>query len=432
MEQRKGKDGPAPAALVVSLEDVLSRTDIAAERRVQALCADPVGVLRRGEAAGGQPAALPPEALPLDQSVLSQVAAARAEGRRTILATGQDEAQARSIADGLGLFDEVIAGARGDKARAARIAEVAGPDPEWAASAAATDGSPKMRARIKALRPHQWSKNLLIFVPLLAAHDLGGLGPALAAFAAFSLTASSVYVLNDIADLAADRAHPRKRLRPFAAGDLSVTDGLAMAAGLILAAIAMALAFTPPLFLAVLALYYAVTFAYSFALKRKLIVDVITLAGLYTVRIVAGAAAGAIPLSPWMLGFSMFLFLSLAAVKRQAELVDMLAEGKGGRAGRGYVPEDLPVIRSMALAAGYAAVLVFALYISSDQVTVLYTAPEALWMVCPLLLYWVSRMVMVTHRGWMTDDPIVYAATDKASLAVVVCAAAIFVGASLV
>jgi 4-hydroxybenzoate polyprenyltransferase len=416
--------GPAP--LVVPLEGVLCRTGLAVERRLQALSAEPLAAL----AGKGSLQPLAPEALPLDPGVLEEVRAARAAGRRTILVTGADADQARAVAEGLGLFDEVIAEAPEGRARADRVAEAAGPDAEIAARRR-PDGRARLRAQVRALRPHQWSKNLLIFLPLLAAHDLSGAGAALAAFVAFSLTASSVYVLNDLADLAADRAHPRKRLRPFASGDLSAAQGLRLAGGLILGALAVALAFTPPLFLGVLALYYAVTFAYSLWLKRKLIIDVITLAGLYTIRLVAGAAACGIVLSPWMLGFSMFLFLALASVKRQAELTDMIAEGETGRAGRGYVPDDLPVIRAMALAAGYAAVLVFALYISSDQVTSLYSAPEALWLVCPLLLYWISRMVMVTHRGHMDDDPIVYAASDKVSLGVVAGAAAIFAGATI-
>jgi 4-hydroxybenzoate polyprenyltransferase len=415
----------AATPLVVPLEGGLCRTCLDTERRVQWLSADPLGAL-----SGGTPPPLQPEALPLDAGILDRLRAARAEGRRTVLVTGADPAQAHAVADGLGLFDEVIADAPAGAARDARLAEFAASGAELAAPAGSPSGRGRLRAHLRGLRPHQWSKNLLIFLPLLAAHDVGGIGPAIAAFVAFSLTASSVYVLNDIADLAADRAHPRKCQRPFASGDLSVGEGLRMAAGLVLGALAVSLAFTPALFLAVLGLYYAVTFAYSFWLKRKLVIDVITLAGLYTIRIIAGAAACTIPLSPWMLGFSMFLFLALASVKRQAELTDMIAEGKAESAGRGYVPDDLPVIRAMALAAGYAAVLVFALYISSENVAALYATPEALWLACPMLLYWISRIVMVTHRGKMTDDPIVYAASDKVSLAILVAGAAIFVGAT--
>jgi 4-hydroxybenzoate polyprenyltransferase len=397
------------------------------ERRVQSFAADPLRRLR----GGGPPDPLGASALPLDPEVIDRTRAARDAGRRTVLVTAESAAQAQAVADDLDLFDDVIAEAPEGKARAERIEAEYGPRAEIAQSGNSGAGEGLVQARLRALRPHQWSKNVLIFLPLLAAHDFSSLGSALAAFAAFSLTASSVYVLNDIADLAADRAHPRKRHRPFASGDLSIPQGVAMAASLIVAALALALAFTPLLFLAVLAAYYVATFAYSFALKRKLVLDVITLAALYTIRIVAGAAATGIVLSPWMLGFSMFLFLALAAVKRQAELMDMLAEGDSARAGRGYVPEDLPVVRTMALAAGYAAVLVFALYISSENVAALYMRPEALWLVCPLLLYWISRMVMVTHRGLMTDDPIVYAASDRASLGIAIISAGIFLGAGI-
>jgi 4-hydroxybenzoate polyprenyltransferase len=199
-----------------------------------------------------------------------------------------------------------------------------------------------------------------------------------------------------------------------------------LAGGLVAAAVAISLALAPPLFLGVLALYYVTTFAYSFWLKRKLTIDVITLAALYTLRIIGGAAAASVVLSPWMLGFSMFLFLSLAAVKRQAELTDLAQSGKSQTAGRAYETDDLPVLRSMALSAGYAAVLVFALYIDSENVAELYARPEVLWLVCPLLIYWISRIVMKTHRGLMTDDPIVYAAGDRISQVTVLLGAWIF------
>jgi 4-hydroxybenzoate polyprenyltransferase len=270
---------------------------------------------------------------------------------------------------------------------------------------------------------------VLVFLPMLAAHELGALPTALAAFVAFCLTASSVYLLNDLVDLEADRAHPRKRLRPFASGRLPVAWGIVLAPALLAAAALIALVWTPPAFLAILFAYYAVTFAYSFWLKRKALIDVMTLAGLYTVRIVAGAAATALPLSPWMLGFSMFLFLALAAVKRQAELAQQ-AEGRR-TAGRGYETSDLPLLREMAVASGFAAVLVFALYISSEDVLRLYARPEVLWLICPLLLYWLGRMVLMTHRGHMDDDPIVFAARDWPSRLTVLFAVAIVLGAGV-
>ena len=277
------------------------------------------------------------------------------------------------------------------------------------------------------MRPHQWAKNLLVFVPALAAHETGSLLPALAAFLAFSLTASSVYIINDILDLQSDRMHPRKRSRPFASGALALRDGLVGATLLVVSAILLAVFFAPPLFLGVLALYYVTTFAYSLDLKRRIIIDVIVLAGLYTVRIVGGGAATGVPLSFWLLGFSMFLFLSLAAVKRQAELVDLARSGKSRTAGRGYETGDLPIVQTMAISAGYAAVLVFALYLESDTTDALYRRPDLLWLVCPLLIYWISRIVMTTHRGHMTDDPLVYAATDRISQVTLLTGAAILI-----
>jgi 4-hydroxybenzoate polyprenyltransferase len=231
------------------------------------------------------------------------------------------------------------------------------------------------------------------------------------------MTASSVYLVNDLLDLAADRAHPRKRLRPFAAGAIPLARGAMLAPVLVGTAVLLAVVFLPPRFLAVLALYYASTFAYSLVLKRQLIVDVWMLGALYTLRVLAGGEATGIPLSFWMLGFSMFLFLGLAAVKRQAELTDLARSGREG-AGRAYQIDDLPILQGIALAAGYAAVIVLALYINSPAVVELYERPRLLWYICPLLLYWISMMVMVTHRGRMTDDPIVFAVRDPASLAV--------------
>lgn len=292
-------------------------------------------------------------------------------------------------------------------------------------------GMARLAPYFKALRPHQWLKNILIFMPILAAHDADQIGAAIAAFIAFSLTASSVYLINDLLDLAADRAHPRKCRRPFASAEIPLNHGLFLAPLLILGAVVISLIFTPLIFLAVLAVYYAATFAYSLVLKRKLIIDVWTLGGLYTIRILAGGAATGVPLSPWILAFSMFLFLSLAAVKRQAELTDQIRQGKEQTAGRAYMTDDLPILRSIALSAGYASIVVFAVYINSPKVAALYSLPELLWVVCPLLLYWISRMVMVTHRGKMTDDPIIFAVRDRTSAVIVALSALAILLASI-
>ncbi len=473
--------GPSPAdadtVLVCDLDGTLSRTDTLHEAMVGLLAARPaalgpmLGALAKGKAAFKDWIAarrvVPGDALPLNEAVVAEVRAARAAGRRTALVTASDHRQAVAVAEATGLFDEVFGSADGrnlkgaEKARfltdrygaggfdyigdaradlpvwqAARRAITVGADAGLVQAVAAIGAGavhldppqPRIGAMVRALRPHQWSKNALVFLPVLAAHDPQALGPALLAFVAFCLMASAVYVINDLVDLPADRAHPRKRRRPFAAGELSVATGLAMSGGLLAASGVLAALTGQAAFLGVLALYLVATSAYSLWLKRKLIVDVLTLAGLYTVRILAGGAATGIVLSPWLLGFSMFLFLALAAVKRQAELTDQMHTGRGS-SGRAYMVEDLPILRGMALSAGNAAVLVLALYISSEDVQRLYASPERLWLVCPLLLYWVLRMVMVTHRGNMTDDPIVFAARDRISLGVIA-ASALVVGAA--
>src|SRR6056297_440053 len=453
--------------LVVDLDGTLCRTDTLHEAILGQVAREPwrlfgmPGLVAKGRAAFKADVAgrgiVPAESLPLNETVLETLREARAAGRRTALVSASDLRQVAAVAEAVGLFDEVHGsdGARnlkgaekaaflterfgekgfdyiGDAAadrpvwKAARRAITVGAGPGVRRTAEAVNPDTvhldppggRGRAMLKAMRPHQWSKNALLFLPLLAAHDATKIVPVLLGFLAFCLTASAVYVINDLLDLAADRAHPRKKMRPFAAGDLSATTGVAMSVALLTGALALGLATGNPLFLAVLGIYLIATFAYSLSLKRKLLIDVLTLAGLYTIRIIAGGAAGGIDLSPWMLGFSMFLFLSLAAVKRQAELTDQAVSGRAS-AGRAYEIEDLPVLRGIALSAGQAAVLVLALYISSDDVRGLYAFPSLIWLICPLLLYWLLRMVMKTHRGDMTDDPIVFAATDRVSFAIV-------------
>lgn len=269
---------------------------------------------------------------------------------------------------------------------------------------------------LKALRPHQWIKNTLVFLPMLAAHQVDGqkLRLSLIAFVAFCLVASSVYIVNDLLDLAADRAHPRKRLRPFASGSIPVAHGVWMALGTALGGAAVA-AVVGADFLLVMAVYYALTLAYSLQLKKCVVIDICVLAGLYTIRILAGGVATKIHLSVWLLAFSTFFFLSLAAVKRQAELVDSARRGDFGASGRGYHVDDLPILTTVAIGAGYVAVLVLALYLNSPTVTQLYARPEALWGVCVVVLYWITRAVMIAHRGLMNDDPVIFAIRDVGS-----------------
>ncbi len=457
--------------LVVDLDGTLCRTDTLHEGLLALAATRPWMLLQVpkwvSEGRAGLKARLAdqgvvaPDELPFNEAVIEMLKAARAEGRRTALVSAADHRQVTTIAAATELFDEAYGTAEGQnlkgeskaaflsqhygagkfdyigdsradvpvwKAAHRAITVQAGPALRQAAETANADVSHidppagRGRAMLKALRPHQWSKNVLLFLPMLAAHDPSKLLPVLLGFAAFCLTASAVYVINDLLDLPADRAHPRKSKRPFAAGTLSAVTGAAMATGLLLAALALGLLTGNSGFLGVLGLYLAATFAYSLWLKRKLIVDVLMLAGLYTVRIIAGGAAASVILSPWMLGFSMFLFLALAAVKRQAELTDQMLSGRDS-SGRAYQVDDLPVLRGVALSASQAAVLVMALYISSDEVRTLYSEPAILWMICPILLYWSMRMVMKAHRGAMTDDPIVFATTDRVSLILIIACA---------
>jgi 4-hydroxybenzoate polyprenyltransferase len=279
---------------------------------------------------------------------------------------------------------------------------------------------PAILVWLKAIRVHQWVKNLLVFLPAVLAHQI--LAPkvmahSVGAFVAFSLCASSVYLINDLFDLAADRAHPRKRNRPFAAGSLSARSGLVASVVLFCGAAVLALAVGWK-FAAVLAGYYLLTLAYSVRLKKAAFLDVMTLASLYTLRIIAGSAATNIQLSFWLLAFSVFIFLSLGFVKRYTELDEARQAGKTIAAGRGYMAADLPLIMTLGVAAGYCTVVVMALYINSADSQVLYRHNKPLWLVCPLLLYWISRIWLVTTRGQMHDDPVLFALRDRSSLVV--------------
>lgn len=269
------------------------------------------------------------------------------------------------------------------------------------------------RAVVQALRPHHWAKNVLVCIPLLAAHrvrDPAVLAATGLAFAAFSLLASAVYVVNDLADLKADRAHPRKRARPFASGALSARAGVALALAL-LALTGVLAAALPPAFRAVLLGYALVTSAYSFALKREPMLDVLLLAGLYTLRIFAGGFAAGIPVSEWLASFSMFVFFSLALLKRASEIV----ETRSADARRGYVKEDADLLFTMGTSSSYLSVLVLALYVSSHDVRRLYAEPRWLWALCPLLLYWLSRLWLLARRGEVRTDPVLFALGDRAT-----------------
>jgi 4-hydroxybenzoate polyprenyltransferase len=409
--------------------------------------------------------------LPYNEQLLGHLRDQRAQGRHLVLATASPAKYARAVADHLGLFDDVVAtegaknlaGAAKAEALAERFGEHgfdyvgnARPDlavwkrarravlvnPERGIEAAARQiipvetvldtARPTLRDYLRTLRPHQWAKNLLVFLPLLAAHRLGDpvlLTQAIVAFVAFCLCASSVYILNDLIDLPADRAHARKRTRPFAAGLIPPAHGVMLFPALLLAAFGLAL-LLPWLFVAILGLYYVSTLAYSVWLKRVVLVDVMLLAGLYTLRVLAGAAAIAVVPSFWLLAFSIFLFLSLALAKRHAELKALLTQGKDKPLRRGYSASDLEALISLGSASGYMAVLVLALYINSSEVQVLYRYPQAIWLLCPLLLYWISRVWLGAHRGKLHEDPVVFALRDSVSRWLMVIAAAILALAS--
>jgi 4-hydroxybenzoate polyprenyltransferase len=272
-------------------------------------------------------------------------------------------------------------------------------------------------ALVRALRPHQWVKNLLVFVPVVLDHKLfhaETMERAGTAFFAFCCAASGAYILNDVFDLEADRRHPTKRHRPFAAGTLNPTLGFVLVPALLVIAVAASWSL-PRGFLELLVLYVVLTSAYSLHLKRIAVVDVLLLAGLYTLRVLAGIAAAEVRFSTWLLAFAMFLFLSLAFLKRYTEVSAMEGAATEQVRRRGYIRGDREWLGSMGGASGYLSVLVLALYINSEQVVALYRRPLALWLACPLLLFWTSRMWLLAHRGRIHDDPIVATVRDPAS-----------------
>jgi len=407
---------------------------------------------------------LDPSSLPYNDEVLALTRQARADGRRTVLATASTRSLAEAVAAHAGVFDQVLATEEGANLAGANKAALleqsfgkggfvyAGNSradlPVWASSGGAvvvsassglrqaaaklapivhtiSPAKPTLKVYVRAIRVHQWLKNLLVFIPLLAAHQTSNLqivGAALMAFVAFGLCASAVYVINDLLDLPSDRVHARKRTRPFASGAVPIAQGVLMAPCLLVGAAVLCLQL-PPLFAGALLAYFVTTCLYSFWLKNQVIVDVLLLASLYTSRIIAGAAATGIVPSFWLLAFSMFMFLSLAVVKRYSEMLVARQQNKDKAAGRGYLVSDLPVLMSLGTASGYSAILILALYVNSPDVAGLYSNRWALWMILPPLLYWISRTWMKAHRGELHDDPVVFAATDKQSWLIAVCVA---------
>lgn len=452
--------------LVVDLDGTLIKTDLLVESFLLLIRVNPLMIfwvlvwILRGKTTLKEEIAkrvdVPVEHLPYNFDLIEYLKSEKSQGRTIILATASHERYAHDIANYLELFSDVIATNRqvnlsGTKKRQALIQQYgeggyvyAGNAPVdlkvWShAAAAVVVGNdrivkaaetacaieksfirkpPSIKVFIKALRVHQWVKNGLIFIPLITAHQLQNvemLMMSLLGFLAFSVCASSVYFLNDLLDLFDDRRHATKCKRPFAAGSLSLLVGIIGTPILLIIAIVACL-FLPIEFQVVLAVYYILTLAYSFKLKRLVMVDVVTLASLYTIRIVAGAAAIGVLLSFWLLSFSIFVFLSLAIIKRYTELMKLKAKSASKALGRGYQVEDLELLSSLGGASGYISVLVLALYINSPDVKSMYANPVMMWPACLVMLYWISRIWIIAHRGNMDDDPIVFALKDKASL----------------
>jgi len=465
----------AETTLYVELDGTLIKTDLLMEALISLLRYKPwlVVVLPfwwlRGRAyfkhAIAERVPIDPSRLPYSDSFLDYLKQQRQKGRLLILATGSPYTYAEAIAQHLGLFDSILSSTHETNLTGARklhrikshangsAFEYAGNAwvdmPIWHAAQGAVlvntgrgqkreaqakatvtqefnDRGSSSLAIIKELRPHQWLKNSLLLVPLIAGHnihDLSMLGACLLGIVGFSAAASTGYVFNDLLDIQADRAHPRKRHRPIASGDMQPVVAVFLILLLLITAGVVSM-FMPWQFGAVLAAYLLLNTAYSISLKRLVLVDVFILAGLYTLRVLAGAAATGIVVSSWLLAFSMFFFFSLSLVKRYSELATLQSKhGEHQPMGRGYFADDAPFVQNAGLASGYISVLILALYLNSQAVRHLYAHPQWLWGLCLLALYWITRVWMIASRGDMHDDPVVYALTDRISLLTGACAA---------
>ena len=465
--------------LVVDLDGTLVRSDLLIQSAFAYLGANPLRIVRLLAAISRGKAALKAQIagetdidvahLPYDEGVLAIIRQRRVEGQQVYLASASNERYVRAVADHLGLFDGWFAS--NDKenlssgAKARRLVDafgVRGFDyvgngradlAVWAVAyrriavrvtpsvrtklthmdpkaVVLPDASGRPRAWIKLLRVHQWAKNVLVFVPLITAQryfDVAAFGDAIGAFVAFSLTASAIYILNDLVDLDADRKHSTKKRRPLATGAVDIKAAAALIPLLLVAGFAVAFSVTPLLAAMVFA-YILLTTAYTFVLKRKMLVDVLTLAALYTVRVVGGALAISVSLSEWLLGFSMFIFTTLALIKRYVELAALADRGLSDPTNRNYRKSDLDIVAALAAAAGFNAVTIFALYISSSEVRLLYRHPQALWLICPILMYWVGRALLMAHRRMIDDDPVVFALRDRNSYVALALIAFVLIG----
>lgn len=447
--------------LCVDLDGTLVKTDTLWEGLIGLLLKNPLLILSvvawtfRGKAVlkNGVAARTDRDAAswPYRDEVLDFLKSEREKGRYIVLATGAPAKVAQPVADHLGVFDEVLhttpdtnLTARRKRARlierfgvggfdyvgdsrddiavfdAANRAIMVAPDSaanRWAARHDAdilVERRMSLKLVLKAMRVHQWLKNVLLAVPLVLHHEVlnvGMLASVAIAFFSFSFAASSIYLFNDLTDLENDRRHHRKKNRPLASGALSIPSGMRLACALLAASVVLAL-FLPAIYFGVLLIYIAATTAYSFILKRKLLVDVFTLAGLFTLRIIAGAAAIQSGLSFWLLAFSIFFFLSLALVKRYVELLELEDEKGSRKLGRGYYALDFDMIGQAGISSAFGAALVLALYIDSDEVQEMYRTPAFLWPLCPMIVYMLLRIWMIARRGEVHDDPVVFIMGD--------------------
>jgi len=464
--------------LVVDLDGTLIRSDLRVQSAFAHLGQNPAGLRKLlGAMIHGKAAlksfiaattVIDVTNLPYDDAILTLIRKAAASGCPVYLASASNERYVRAVAEHLGVFDGWFASSDTENlstaTRARRLVEAFGQGGfDYIARAAADDPvsvvarrrvavQAPSRARnlaaldteavlldpppgkglawLRLLRTHQWAKNALVLVPLVTAQrfDLPALGEATLAFLAFSLAASGIYIVNDLVDLDADRKHPSKKRRPLAAGTVPALHALLVAPIMIVVALILAILIKPQ-FTIVLLCYLVLTTAYSFVLKRKMMLDVVSLATLYTIRVVGGAAAIAVPVSEWLLIFSMFIFTALALIKRYTELAVRLDTDLPDPTNRDYRKSDLSIVAALAAAAAFNAVTVFALYISSETVHRLYRHPAALWLICPILMYWLGRVLMMAHRRTLDDDPIMFALKDWNSLFAFGLIGAILIGA---
>ena len=471
-----------PRPLCVDLDGTLVKTDTFAQALLLLIRTRPATLFlipgwgKSGLAAFKQQVAqevqLDPAALPYHAGLLHFLKTEKSAGRQLLLVTASDESVARRIAEHIGLFDDVLASngktnLKAERKRDALVSRFGEGGFDYAGNASDDlavwdvaaetiavnpcgpvrralrgktvrlfdDRPPKWKAWLKALRVHQWIKNILIFLPMLLAHELTTpmlYVQAFTAFFAFSFLASSIYIVNDLMDLHADQHHPRKQRRPFAAGNLSLLAAAVAVPVLIFSSLFLA-QLLPIAFSGILLFYLLLTTLYSWRLKQLVLLDVLTLAGFYTLRILAGTAAYSVSTSQWLIAFSIAIFFSLALVKRYAELREALEAHpeKIGARGRGYHARHLPWLARIGAVSGVLSAVVLAHYITSEKVTQFYNTPALLWLICPLVLYWIGRIWWLAIRGRLTDDPLEFAARDAQTLVLGLIGAAILVWGSL-